>query len=140
MSRSPEEMRKWLLLFQMQSGITYLVEFVGLQQMHLLRCECIHFFTILFWQILLIFTFQKGIFCFLTANKRGRFYLQALADMKSINLFGVQQICRNSIALEQVTNIVCARRRCIKCEGYFSASAPRVLVIRHAYTQIQNMF
>ncbi|KAK4480354.1 hypothetical protein RD792_013425 [Penstemon davidsonii] len=26
---------------------------------------------------------------------------QALADMKSINLFGVQQICRNSIALEQ---------------------------------------
>ena len=27
---------------------------------------------------------------------------QALADMKCINLFGVQQICRNSIALEQV--------------------------------------
>ncbi|XP_061985958.1 exocyst complex component SEC8-like isoform X1 [Populus nigra] len=27
--------------------------------------------------------------------------IKALADMKSINLFGVQQICRNSIALEQ---------------------------------------
>ncbi|XP_058732525.1 exocyst complex component SEC8-like [Vicia villosa] len=27
--------------------------------------------------------------------------VKALADMKSINLFGVQQICRNSIALEQ---------------------------------------
>lgn len=27
--------------------------------------------------------------------------MKALADMKSINLFGVQQICRNSIALEQ---------------------------------------
>ncbi|KAE8719070.1 Dynamin-like protein ARC5 [Hibiscus syriacus] len=27
--------------------------------------------------------------------------LKALADMKSINLFGVQQICQNSIALEQ---------------------------------------
>ncbi|KAF9625142.1 hypothetical protein IFM89_019356 [Coptis chinensis] len=29
---------------------------------------------------------------------------QALADMKSINLFGVQQICRNSIALEQLSS------------------------------------
>ena len=29
-------------------------------------------------------------------------YIQALAQMKSINLLGVQQICRNSIALEQV--------------------------------------
>ncbi|GMH27732.1 hypothetical protein Nepgr_029575 [Nepenthes gracilis] len=27
--------------------------------------------------------------------------IKALADMKSINLFGIQQICRNSIALEQ---------------------------------------
>ncbi|KAK7279608.1 hypothetical protein RJT34_24663 [Clitoria ternatea] len=27
--------------------------------------------------------------------------IKALADMKSINLFGVQQVCRNSIALEQ---------------------------------------
>ncbi|KAL6987708.1 exocyst subunit, variant 2 [Sarracenia purpurea var. burkii] len=27
--------------------------------------------------------------------------IKALADMKSVNLFGVQQICRNSIALEQ---------------------------------------
>ncbi|KAJ4720725.1 Exocyst complex component SEC8 [Melia azedarach] len=27
--------------------------------------------------------------------------LKALADMKTVNLFGVQQICRNSIALEQ---------------------------------------
>lgn len=31
---------------------------------------------------------------------------QALADMKCINLFGVQQICRNSIALEQVIHSV----------------------------------
>ncbi|KHN00870.1 Putative exocyst complex component 4 [Glycine soja] len=30
--------------------------------------------------------------------------VKALADMKSINLFGVQQICRNAIALEQETN------------------------------------
>ncbi|KAG6578807.1 Exocyst complex component SEC8, partial [Cucurbita argyrosperma subsp. sororia] len=28
-------------------------------------------------------------------------FIKAVADMKSINLFGVQQICRNSIALEQ---------------------------------------
>jgi hypothetical protein len=35
-------------------------------------------------------------------------YIQALAQMKSINLLGVQQICRNSIALEQVqlSNVV----------------------------------
>jgi exocyst complex component 4 len=31
-----------------------------------------------------------------------KMYIQALAQMKSINLLGVQQICRNSIALEQV--------------------------------------
>uniref|UniRef100_A0A5B7BF03 Exocyst complex component Sec8 n=1 Tax=Davidia involucrata TaxID=16924 RepID=A0A5B7BF03_DAVIN len=32
--------------------------------------------------------------------------LKALADMKSINLFGVQQICRNSIALEQALSAI----------------------------------
>ncbi|KAK8579690.1 hypothetical protein V6N12_070001 [Hibiscus sabdariffa] len=38
-----------------------------------------------------------GGICSIAANA----LLKALADMKSINLFGVQQICRNSIALEQ---------------------------------------
>ncbi|XP_075499287.1 exocyst complex component SEC8 [Primulina tabacum] len=38
-----------------------------------------------------------GGICFVAANAS----IKALADMKSINLFGVQQICRNSIALEQ---------------------------------------
>lgn len=33
------------------------------------------------------------------------FPTQALAEMKSVNLFGVQQICRNSIALEQVSDL-----------------------------------
>ncbi|KAJ6323004.1 hypothetical protein OIU77_012768 [Salix suchowensis] len=40
----------------------------------------------------------SSIFTLLTGNTMS---YQALADMKSINLFGVQQICRNSIALEQ---------------------------------------
>lgn len=38
-----------------------------------------------------------GGICGVTSNAS----IKALADMKSINLFGVQQICRNSIALEQ---------------------------------------
>ncbi|XP_023912079.2 exocyst complex component SEC8 [Quercus suber] len=38
-----------------------------------------------------------GGICSIAANAS----VKALADMKSINLFGVQQICRNSIALEQ---------------------------------------
>lgn len=38
-----------------------------------------------------------GGICTIAANAS----IKALADMKSINLFGVQQICRNSIALEQ---------------------------------------
>lgn len=38
-----------------------------------------------------------GGICSVAANTS----IKALADMKSINLFGVQQICRNSIALEQ---------------------------------------
>ncbi|MFQ6647292.1 hypothetical protein Gotur_021159, partial [Gossypium turneri] len=38
-----------------------------------------------------------GGICSIAANAS----LKALADMKSINLFGVQQICRNSIALGQ---------------------------------------
>ncbi|XP_073128850.1 exocyst complex component SEC8 isoform X2 [Henckelia pumila] len=38
-----------------------------------------------------------GGICCVAANAS----IKALADMKSINLFGVQQICRNSIALEQ---------------------------------------
>ncbi|KNA21328.1 hypothetical protein SOVF_044280 isoform A [Spinacia oleracea] len=38
-----------------------------------------------------------GGICGISANTS----IKALADMKSINLFGVQQICRNSIALEQ---------------------------------------
>ncbi|XVE68804.1 hypothetical protein DITRI_Ditri09bG0099700 [Diplodiscus trichospermus] len=38
-----------------------------------------------------------GGICSIAANA----FIKALADMKSINLFGVQQICRNSIALEQ---------------------------------------
>lgn len=38
-----------------------------------------------------------GGICGIAANTS----IKALADMKSINLFGVQQICRNSIALEQ---------------------------------------
>ncbi|XP_021756476.1 exocyst complex component SEC8-like [Chenopodium quinoa] len=38
-----------------------------------------------------------GGICGVTSNTS----IKALADMKSINLFGVQQICRNSIALEQ---------------------------------------
>ncbi|XWS66207.1 hypothetical protein CRYUN_Cryun05aG0180000 [Craigia yunnanensis] len=38
-----------------------------------------------------------GGICSISANAS----IKALADMKSINLFGVQQICRNSIALEQ---------------------------------------
>ncbi|ESW15746.1 hypothetical protein PHAVU_007G098800 [Phaseolus vulgaris] len=38
-----------------------------------------------------------GGICGVAANA----FVKALADMKSINLFGVQQICRNAIALEQ---------------------------------------
>lgn len=38
-----------------------------------------------------------GGICSVAANSS----IKALAEMKSINLFGVQQICRNSIALEQ---------------------------------------
>ncbi|KAH9703954.1 exocyst complex component SEC8 [Citrus sinensis] len=38
-----------------------------------------------------------GGICGIAANAS----IKALADMKNINLFGVQQICRNSIALEQ---------------------------------------
>ncbi|KAK9282944.1 hypothetical protein L1049_011169 [Liquidambar formosana] len=38
-----------------------------------------------------------GGICSIAANAS----IKALAEMKSINLFGVQQICRNSIALEQ---------------------------------------
>ncbi|XP_010558146.1 PREDICTED: exocyst complex component SEC8 isoform X2 [Tarenaya hassleriana] len=38
-----------------------------------------------------------GGICGIAANAS----IKALADMRSINLFGVQQICRNSIALEQ---------------------------------------
>ncbi|KAB1219033.1 Exocyst complex component SEC8 [Morella rubra] len=38
-----------------------------------------------------------GGICSIAANAS----IKALADIKSINLFGVQQICRNSIALEQ---------------------------------------
>ncbi|KAH9703962.1 exocyst complex component SEC8 [Citrus sinensis] len=39
-----------------------------------------------------------GGICGIAANAS----IKALADMKNINLFGVQQICRNSIALEQL--------------------------------------
>ncbi|OVA17997.1 Sec8 exocyst complex component specific domain [Macleaya cordata] len=42
-------------------------------------------------------TYIFGGICGIAANAS----IKALADMKSINLFGVQQICRNSIALEQ---------------------------------------
>ncbi|CAI9767484.1 unnamed protein product [Fraxinus pennsylvanica] len=38
-----------------------------------------------------------GGICSIAANA----FMKALVDIKSINLFGVQQICRNSIALEQ---------------------------------------
>lgn len=38
-----------------------------------------------------------GGICSVAANA----FIKALSDIKSINLFGVQQICRNSIALEQ---------------------------------------
>ncbi|XP_031117980.1 exocyst complex component SEC8-like isoform X1 [Ipomoea triloba] len=38
-----------------------------------------------------------GSICIVAANS----FIKALNDIKSINLFGVQQICRNSIALEQ---------------------------------------
>ncbi|CAN6477583.1 unnamed protein product [Victoria cruziana] len=38
-----------------------------------------------------------GGICSVAANMS----IKALAEMKSVNLFGVQQICRNSIALEQ---------------------------------------
>lgn len=38
-----------------------------------------------------------GAICSVAANA----FIRALADMKVVNLFGVQQICRNSIALEQ---------------------------------------
>ncbi|KAL2892663.1 Exocyst complex component SEC8 [Bienertia sinuspersici] len=38
-----------------------------------------------------------GGICGIAANTS----IKAMADMRSINLFGVQQICRNSIALEQ---------------------------------------
>ncbi|XP_040999810.1 exocyst complex component SEC8-like isoform X2 [Juglans microcarpa x Juglans regia] len=38
-----------------------------------------------------------GGICSIAANAS----IKALADMRSVNLFGVQQICRNSIALEQ---------------------------------------
>ncbi|KAF7820168.1 exocyst complex component SEC8 [Senna tora] len=43
-----------------------------------------------------------GGICSVAANAS----LKALADMKSINLFGVQQICRNSIALEQALSAI----------------------------------
>ncbi|XP_054817505.1 exocyst complex component SEC8 [Prosopis cineraria] len=43
-----------------------------------------------------------GGICSIAANA----FLKALADMKSINLFGVQQICRDSIALEQALSAI----------------------------------
>ncbi|XP_028793827.1 exocyst complex component SEC8 [Neltuma alba] len=43
-----------------------------------------------------------GGICGIAANA----FLKALADMKSINLFGVQQICRDSIALEQALSAI----------------------------------
>ncbi|KAK4279638.1 hypothetical protein QN277_011384 [Acacia crassicarpa] len=43
-----------------------------------------------------------GGICSIAANA----FLKALTDMKSINLFGVQQICRDSIALEQALSAI----------------------------------
>ncbi|OMO59435.1 putative exocyst complex component 4-like isoform 1 protein [Corchorus olitorius] len=47
-----------------------------------------------------------GGICGIAANAS----IKALADMKSINLFGVQQICRNSIALEQSQLVILGGR------------------------------
>ncbi|GAY54529.1 hypothetical protein CUMW_157370 [Citrus unshiu] len=54
---------------------------------------------------------------------------QALADMKNINLFGVQQICRNSIALEQALAAIpsidseAVRRRLDRVRTYYELYA-----------------
>lgn len=62
----------------------------------------------IFFKERLVFLFG-AVFSVSSLLTRGcSFTLQSLADMKSINLFGVQQICRNSIGLEQVTNVVLA--------------------------------
>ncbi|KAK9190102.1 hypothetical protein WN943_018703 [Citrus x changshan-huyou] len=51
--------------------------------------------------------------------------IKALADMKNINLFGVQQICRNSIALEQALAAIpsidseAVRRRLDRVRTYY---------------------
>lgn len=98
-------MRRWHLLLRRKSGLTYLVEYVVLQQMRLSRCHvansdlnmisfqytCCNFFSI--WSPPHLLSSHEVEF---------QISYQALGDIKSINLFGVQQICRNSIALEQV--------------------------------------
>ncbi|CAI0442648.1 unnamed protein product [Linum tenue] len=43
-----------------------------------------------------------GGICSIAANAS----IRVLADLRSINLFGVQQICRNSIALEQALAVI----------------------------------
>ncbi|KAH9703958.1 exocyst complex component SEC8 [Citrus sinensis] len=62
-----------------------------------------------------------GGICGIAANAS----IKALADMKNINLFGVQQICRNSIALEQALAAIpsidseAVRRRLDRVRTYY---------------------
>lgn len=104
-------MRKSHHLLQTWRGTIFLVEFAVLQLMHLLRFwDRSHIFTIRaleFFFFLAHFQYQSNskisMFQTLTACLWWcKHLIQALSEMKSINLLGVQQICRNSIALEQV--------------------------------------
>ncbi|GAY54531.1 hypothetical protein CUMW_157370 [Citrus unshiu] len=66
-----------------------------------------------------------GGICGIAANAS----IKALADMKNINLFGVQQICRNSIALEQALAAIpsidseAVRRRLDRVRTYYELYA-----------------
>ncbi|ESR49737.1 hypothetical protein CICLE_v100306172mg, partial [Citrus x clementina] len=70
----------------------------------------------------------------------------ALADMKNINLFGVQQICRNSIALEQALAAIpsidseAVRRRLDRVRTYYELLNMPFEALLAFVTEHENLF
>ncbi|KDO48286.1 hypothetical protein CISIN_1g0016021mg, partial [Citrus sinensis] len=83
-----------------------------------------------------------GGICGIAANAS----IKALADMKNINLFGVQQICRNSIALEQALAAIpsidseAVRRRLDRVRTYYELLNMPFEALLAFVTEHENLF
>ncbi|KAL9422229.1 hypothetical protein AB3S75_034486 [Citrus x aurantiifolia] len=83
-----------------------------------------------------------GGICGIAANAS----IKALADMKNINLFGVQQICRNSIALEQALAAIpsidsdAVRRRLDRVRTYYELLNMPFEALLAFITEHENLF